>query len=131
MKNSRACGLSRPKVRTLRAVATAVLADGLDLDGAAALSDDELRAALINVSGIGPWTADIFQMFCLGRPDAFAPGDLALQVAAQHAFNLDERPGEHAMVELAEVWRPWRSVSARLLWAYYAEIKNGRAGIGV
>ena len=93
--------------------------------------DDTFRDALISVSGIGPWTADVFQMFCVGRPDVFAPGDLALQVAAQHAFELESRPGPELMLELAETWRPWRAVSARLLWAYYAVIKQGRSGIGV
>lgn len=125
------CGLSRPKIRTIRALCQAVLADGLDLDGAAALPDETLRAALLNVSGIGPWTADLFQMFCLGRPDAFAAGDLALQISAQHAFELDKRPLPEELLELAEAWRPWRAVAARLLWAHYACIKSGRSGIGV
>lgn len=127
----RACGLSRPKVRTLRAMSAAVIDDGLDLDGAAALSDDEIRERLLAISGIGPWTADVFQLFCLGRPDAFAAGDLAIQVAAQHAFELDDRPKPEALVERAEAWRPWRGVAARLLWAYYAVLKDGRSGIGV
>ncbi len=125
------CGLSRPKIRTLRAVSHAVLENGLDLDGAAGQDDDTFRAALIQVSGIGPWTADVFQLFCLGRPDAFAPGDLAIQVAAQHAFELDERPTADALLELADTWRPWRAVSARLLWAYYKVLKDGRSGIGL
>lgn len=127
----KACGLSRPKMRTLRAVADAVRAGDLDLDGAADLPEDEFRVALIGVTGIGPWTADVFEMFCVGRPDVFAPGDLALQVAAQHAFDLTERPGPEQMLEFAEAWRPWRAVSARLLWAYYAVLKQGRSGIGV
>lgn len=127
----KACGLSRPKIRTLYAISSAVLNDGLDLDGAAVLPDDEFRAALISVSGIGPWTADVFQLFCLGRPDVFAPGDLAIQVAAQHAYDLDGRPSSDQLLEMAEAWRPWRAVSARLLWAYYAVLKQGRSGIGV
>ena len=127
----KACGLSQPKIRTLRAVSRAVLDDGLDLERAGAMADEDLREALIAIHGIGPWTADIFQMFCLGRADAFAPGDLALQVAAQQAFGLDARPSAQELEVLAEPWRPWRSVSARLLWAYYAVIKGGRSGIGV
>ncbi|MGI9480080.1 MAG: DNA-3-methyladenine glycosylase family protein [Hyphomicrobiaceae bacterium] len=126
-----ACGLSRPKIRTLRAISSAVLDDGLDLDGAAMLPDATFRDALLSVSGIGPWTADVFEMFCLGRPDVFAPGDLAIQVAAQHAFELESRPGPDALLEMAEAWRPWRAVSARLLWAYYAVLKQGRSGIGL
>lgn len=127
----RACGLSRPKLRTLRAAASAVLSQELELERAATLPDEAVRSALIAVPGIGPWTADIFQMFCLGRPDAFAPGDLALQVAAQHAFGLEERPGAERLGELAEAWRPWRGVSARMLWAYYAVLRDGRSGIEV
>ena len=127
----KACGLSRPKTRTLRAISSAVLDGGLDLDGAAMLPDATFRDALLGVSGIGPWTADVFEMFCLGRPVVFAPGDLAIQVAAQHAFALESRPGPDAMLEMAEAWRPWRAVSARLLWAYYAVLKQGRSGIGL
>ena len=125
------CGLSRPKIRTLRAISSAIRDGRLDLDGAAQQSDEALRTALLDVSGIGPWTADVYQMFCVGRADVFAPGDLALQVAAQHAFDLTDRPGPELMAELAEPWRPWRAVSARLLWAYYAVLKQGRSGIGI
>jgi DNA-3-methyladenine glycosylase II len=119
-----AAGLSRPKIRTLRAVATAATsADGLDLARLDLLPEAEVHAALTAVSGIGPWTADIYLMFCLGRADGWAPGDLALQLAAQHAFDLDERPDAKVMLELAERWRPWRGVAARLLWSYYAMLK--------
>lgn len=119
-----AAGLSRPKIRTLRAVATAATsAGGLDLARLDLLPEAEVHAALTAVSGIGPWTADIYLMFCLGRADGWAPGDLALQLAAQQAFGLDERPDAQVMLELAERWRPWRGVAARLLWAYYAKLK--------
>jgi DNA-3-methyladenine glycosylase II len=70
-------------------------------------------------------------MFCLGRADGWAPGDLALQVAAQRAFALEERPDKQAMLELAERWRPWRGVAARLLWAYYAALKAQRTAVPV
>jgi DNA-3-methyladenine glycosylase II len=75
------------------------------------------------VVGIGPWTADIYIMFCLGRADGWAPGDLALQIAAQRALVLAERPDKDEMMALAERWRPWRGVAARLLWAYYAAVR--------
>ena len=101
----------------------AATADGLDLARLDRLPDAEVHAALTAVSGIGPWTADIYLMFCLGRADAWAAGDLALQLAAQQAFGLDERPDRQAMLELAERWRPWRGVAARLLWSYYAVLK--------
>lgn len=123
----RAAGLSRPKIKTLRAVALAVT-DGLDLDALHALDDDAVREALTAVSGIGPWTADVFVMFCLGRTDAFAAGDLALQVAAQWALELDARPDAATLLDIAERWRPWRAVAARMLWAYYKAVKDARSG---
>lgn len=115
----RAAGLSAGKVRTLRAVAAAMQAGGLDLEGLDVRSDDEVHEALTAVSGIGPWTADIYLMFCLGRADGFAAGDLALQVALQMAAGLDARPTARELLEFAERWRPWRGVAAHLLWAYY------------
>jgi DNA-3-methyladenine glycosylase II len=117
-----AAGLSGAKIRTLRTVATAA-ADRLDLAHLDHLSDEEVHTALTAVSGIGPWTADVYLLFCLGRADAWAAGDLALQHAAKEAFGLDERPDSKALLELAERWRPWRGVAARLLWAYYAVLK--------
>jgi DNA-3-methyladenine glycosylase II len=118
-------GLSKPKIRALRAVATAC-ANGLDLAALEHASEDAVHAALTEVVGIGPWTADIYIMFCLGRADAWAPGDLALQIAVQQALVLAERPGKDDMMALAERWRPWRGVAARLLWAYYAAVKTRR-----
>ena len=78
--------------------------------------------------GIGIWTAEIYAMFSLGRADVFAPGDLALQEAARILFDLPERPKDRALREMAEDWSPWRSVAARLLWAYYRVAKD-REGI--
>lgn len=118
-------GLSRPKIRTLRAIAAACR-DGLDLAGLEHAGEEEVHKALTEVVGIGPWTADIYIMFCLGRADGWAPGDLALQVAAQRALGLQERPGREEMMAVAERWRPWRGVAARLLWAYYAALKQRR-----
>lgn len=125
----RGVGLSRPKVRTLRAVATAVAHEGLRLDGLDGASNEDVHAALTRVSGIGPWTADIFLMFCLGRADGFAAGDLALQEAAKMVMQLEARPSALELLEIAEHWRPWRSVAARLLWAYY-KVEKTREGIG-
>lgn len=127
----RAVGLSRPKIRTLYAIARAATHEGLDLDNLSNASDEAVHDALTSVSGIGPWTADVFLMFCLGRRDAFAAGDLALQVAAQHALSLDARPTAIELLEVAERWRPWRAVAARLLWAYYRVIKQTRSGAPV
>jgi DNA-3-methyladenine glycosylase II len=74
--------------------------------------------------GIGPWTADIYLLFCLGHADAWPAGDLALQEAARLAFGLKRRPSAKDMVTLAQEWRPWRAVAAHLLWNYYRSIKR-------
>lgn len=123
----RACGLSAPKVRALRALAEACAA-GLDLSGLAALEAEAAHAELCKVKGIGPWTADIFLLFCLGHPDAWPAGDLALQEALRMALDLKTRPDAKRAERLAARWRPWRGVAARLLWAYYGVMK-GRAGV--
>ena len=83
---------------------------------------------MTGVKGIGPWTADIYLLFCLCHPDAFAAGDLALQEAARVALDLPERPKASALLALAEAWRPWRGVAAGLLWAHYRRLKS-RDGI--
>ena len=126
----RGAGLSRPKVRTLRALSAAI-AGGLDLENLDGHTDMEVHAALTAVSGIGPWTADVFIMFCLGRADAFAPGDLALQEAARMAMALDARPGKEEIAEIALRWRPYRGVAARMLWAYYAVAKAQKTAVPV
>jgi DNA-3-methyladenine glycosylase II len=113
----RTAGLSAGKIRTLRAAAEAVVSGSLRFDGGVAL--DELRAAMVAVTGVGPWTADIYTLFCLGHPDAFAPGDLALQLSAQRAFALEAKPSARELEALAERWRPWRGVAAHLLWAFH------------
>lgn len=127
----RECGLSGAKVRTLRALSEAVLSGSLDLDGMAALSCADAHAALVRVRGIGPWTANVFLLFCLGHPDAWPAGDLALQEAARIALELPLRPDAAAMDAIAEGWRPYRAVAARVLWAYYRAVKNGRSGIAL
>lgn len=114
----RTAGLSRGKVRTLRAVSEA-MANGLDLDRLQNAREEDVHEALTALPGIGPWSADIYLLFCLGRADAFAPGDLALQTAARHALGLTERPSREALMAIAERWRPWRGVAAHMLWAFY------------
>ena len=126
----RAAGLSRPKIKTLRAVAAAVK-DGLDFDDLASRDDAEVRARLVSISGIGPWTSDVYLMFCIGRADAFAPGDLALQEAARLLMGLDARPSADELEVIAERWRPWRGVAARLLWSYYRVAKAQKSGVPV
>lgn len=124
----RAAGLSRPKVKTLRAIASAVAADELPIDSLGEYEADEAHRLLTAISGIGPWTADVYLLFCLGHPDAFAAGDLALQEAARAAAGLDERPNAQALLAMAEAWRPWRGIAAGLLWAHYRRLKS-RDGI--
>jgi DNA-3-methyladenine glycosylase II len=124
----RAAGMSRPKIRALRALAAALVERTLDLDLLNEATPDEVHRALTAVSGIGPWTADIYLMACIGHADAFAAGDLALQEAARHAFGLETRPSAEQLVTLAEAWRPWRGVAARVLWSYYRTVKK-REGV--
>jgi DNA-3-methyladenine glycosylase II len=114
----RAVGLSAGKVRTLRALSESIV-DGLDLDALSDAPEEDVHAALTALPGIGPWTADIYLLFCLGRADAFAAGDLALQTAVRPILGLDVRPSRDELFDIAERWRPWRGVAAHLLWAYY------------
>ena len=126
----RLSGLSRPKQQTLRALAQALVEGTLELEKLPDVTPEEVHAALTAVSGIGPWTADIYLMACIGHADAFAAGDLALQEAARHAFRLETRPNAAELVELAEAWRPWRGIAARVLWSYYRAVK-AREGVTV
>ncbi|QRE73036.1 DNA-3-methyladenine glycosylase family protein [Methylobacterium aquaticum] len=119
----RGAGLSAPKIRTLRAAADAVIGGALPLDSLHALPADEAHRLMVAVHGIGPWTADVYLLFCLGHPDAFPGGDLALQEAARLADGLETRPTAAALIVRAEAWRPWRGVAAKVLWAYYRVAK--------
>ncbi len=120
----RAAGLSRQKIRYARALAEA----DLDFKALRGVPDADVVATLTAVPGIGVWTAEIYAMFSLGRADVFAPGDLALQEAARILYDLPGRPKDRALREMSQAWRPWRSVAARILWAYYRVAKQ-REGI--
>jgi DNA-3-methyladenine glycosylase II len=126
----RTCGLSLPKMRAMRALAQAVVRDGLDLVGLGALVAEEAHRTLVAVKGIGPWTADVFLLFCLGHPDAFPGGDIALQEAARLALGLRQRPDARRLEEIAERWRPLRGIAARMLWAYYRAARQ-RVGMAL
>jgi DNA-3-methyladenine glycosylase II len=126
----RGCGLSTPKIRALRALAEAVVGGALDLANLASLDAEDAHEKLVAVKGVGPWTADIFLLFCLGHPDAFPAGDLALQEAAKLALNLKARPDAARLERIAERWRPLRGVAARMLWAYYRGVKQ-RSGMAL
>ena len=95
-----------------------------------ALDAEDAHNALLAVKGVGPWTADIFLLFCLGHPDAFPAGDLALQEAARLALNLKRRPDAARLERIAERWRPLRGVAARMLWAFYRGVK-ARSGMAL
>ncbi|MFC4173837.1 DNA-3-methyladenine glycosylase family protein [Microvirga sp. GCM10011540] len=123
----RAAGLSAGKIRTLRAAASDVIAGNLPLEGLHDLPVDEAHRLLTQVKGIGPWTADVYLLFCLGHPDAFPSGDLAIQEAARLAYGLALRPDARRMEAMAERWRPWRGVAAKVLWAHY-RIARAREG---
>jgi DNA-3-methyladenine glycosylase II len=120
----RAAGLSRQKAAYGRAIA----ASGIDFAALRGLPDAEIVAELTRIKGVGVWTAEIYAMFSLGRADVFAPGDLALRDAAHRLFELEARPSERALREMSLAWSPWRSVAARLLWAYYRTVR-GREGV--
>ena len=120
----REAGLSRPKMRTVRAVSRAILDGELVFDDLAVLDDEGVHAVLTAIKGIGPWTADIYLLACLGRCDAWPAGDLALQIAAHEGLGLEARPDAKAMAEISGAWQPWRGVAARLLWAYYSATRS-------
>ncbi len=120
----RAAGLSRPKARYALGLAGA----DVDYDALQVMPDADVIERLCALKGIGPWTAQIYVMFCLGRADAFPPGDLALQEATGVLFDLPARPTAEELEALSEAWSPWRSVAARALFAYYRVIKS-REGI--
>jgi len=119
-----AAGLSKPKIKTFRALSAALNKNELDLSALRNLSDAEVMAALTYVKGIGPWTAEIYLLTCLGRADIWPAGDLALQVGVQMMCELEDRPSADETRKLAGQWQPWRAVAARLIWSYYAHQKE-------
>ena len=119
-----ACGLSRPKARYAHAIAAAEASGALCFDRVARADDAVAMAELMAVTGVGRWTAEVYLMFCEGRPDLFPAGDVALQEAARALFALEARPKPKEFDALAEAWSPWRAVAARMLWAYYRWLKG-------
>ena len=114
----RACGLSAPKQKHMKTIAAAILDGSLDLKRVKRLADEEARAHLTAIKGIGPWTADIYLMSSLGRADIWPVGDVALQAAIARALKLRKRPNEKAMEKIAKSWRPWRTIAARIFWIH-------------
>jgi DNA-3-methyladenine glycosylase II len=114
----RACGLSSNKVRFARGLALDTLERRIVFEDLPALDDEALVAMLTQAKGIGRWTAEIYMMFALGRPDVMPANDLGLIVAAQHLLKLRQRPKPERLLKLSEKWRPWRSVAALFLWHF-------------
>ncbi|NQT61727.1 MAG: DNA-3-methyladenine glycosylase 2 family protein [Candidatus Marinimicrobia bacterium] len=112
-------GFSRQKTRYSRILAQAIKDGSLDIDTLIYDSDEEAFSKLTALTGIGPWTANIYLLMALGRPDIWPGGDLALEVALQNLLGLDHRPRGEEFQQLAEGWRPHRAVAARILWHYY------------
>jgi DNA-3-methyladenine glycosylase II len=121
-------GLSAAKIKTLKSLARELAAERLNLEVLAEEDADAAHATLTKLHGIGPWTADVYLLFCLRHGDAWPAGDLALQEAVREGLGLKARPTAKQMVPLAEPWRPLRGAAAHLWWAYYKVLK-GREGV--
>jgi DNA-3-methyladenine glycosylase II len=117
-------GLSNNKIKAIKEIGKAVASGAIDLNAVGEIDADAAHALLTALHGVGPWTADIYLLFCLGHADAFPAGDLAVQEAARIALDLRKRPDAKALTKIAEAWRPWRGVAAHLLWAYYHAVKK-------
>jgi DNA-3-methyladenine glycosylase II len=122
----RVAGFSRQKTQYCRNLARAILDRELELGKLAYLDDDEVRRQLTAVKGIGDWTADIYLIMVLGRPDIWPLGDIALAQAARELKRLSARPSSAEMTSIGESWRPWRAVAARVLWHHYLSTPRRR-----
>jgi DNA-3-methyladenine glycosylase II len=125
-----AIGFSRQKTRYARALAMAVATGNLDIDTLEAVDDDEVDRRLTALPGIGPWTATIYRLMVLRRPDAWPVHDIALAQAIAEMRGLPARPAPDQMLGIAEAWRPWRAVAARLLWHHYLSVRAERREAG-
>jgi DNA-3-methyladenine glycosylase II len=124
----KAAGFSRQKTRYGRELAAAIVDGQMDLDRLQTLEDDDVRAELTRVKGIGRWTADIYLLLAMRRPDIWPIGDLALATAVQQAMGLAATPAPAQMEAIGAAWRPWRSAAARLLWHYYLSARPSPEG---
>ena len=119
-------GFSRQKMRYSRALAETLVADPAFLARLAELDNDTVIATLTQLPGIGRWSADVYLMFCLGRPDIWPIGDLGIVVGAQYLMGLPDKPAPAEMMALAEPWRPHRSAASLLVWHHYANVNAAR-----
>lgn len=120
----KAMGFSRQKTRYGRELAMAIIEGRLDLDGLENLDDQRARDELMKIKGIGPWSADIYLLMALGRPDIWPKGDLALETAYQRLKHLPQKPDPDEMKRISQCWKPLRAVAARLLWHFYLSGKG-------
>ena len=123
-------GLSAAKIKTLKFIAKELAADRLNLEVLANEDVDAAHNTLTALHGIGPWTADIYLLFCLGHGDAWPAGDLAVQEAIRIGLKLEARPNPKQMASIAEPWRPWRGAAAHLWWSFYRAMKKREGVIG-
>jgi DNA-3-methyladenine glycosylase II len=123
-------GLSAAKIKTLKSIARELAAERLNLDVLANEDADVAHNTLTALHGIGPWTADVYLLFCLGHGDAWPAGDLAVQEAVKIGLGLKTRPTPKEMAPLAEPWRPLRGAAAHLWWSYYRVLKKREGVIG-
>ncbi len=124
----RATGFSAGKYRTVRVIAEAIVEGSLDLASVETMSAEDAVAYLTAHKGIGPWTAEIYLMFCVGHPDIFPVGDLALRKAVGHALGMDAAPTEKELTVMAADWAPYRHAAALMFWKYYAAVMRKASG---
>ncbi|MBN1248752.1 MAG: DNA-3-methyladenine glycosylase 2 family protein [Anaerolineae bacterium] len=117
-------GFSRQKAGYVCGLAKGTIGGELNLDEVGRMDDEVARATLVAIRGIGPWTADTYLLFCLRRPDAWPSGDLALAKAIQDLRGLASIPSYPEVDTIAEAWRPWRAVAARILWHHYLSVRG-------
>jgi DNA-3-methyladenine glycosylase II len=123
----RSCGFSRQKMGYARHLAQSVGGGRFDFARLAGADDEAAAAQLLSIKGIGRWSAEIYLIFALGRPDVWPAADLGLQISIGEQLGLKSRPGERELRPLAEAWRPWRSVAACLFWQSYLHTRNRAA----
>ncbi len=118
------CGFSKSKFNTMSNIAKAELSGQLDYSELENMPIDLAMKQLTALKGIGVWSAEIYLLFCVGHGDIFPAGDLVLQKMLAHIFELDEKPNEKQTRLMSEKWSPYRGAGARLLWRYFAVLKN-------
>jgi DNA-3-methyladenine glycosylase II len=129
-RDLRRAGLTRQKAEYIHRLAVATASGDFDPARLVRLGDDDARAALVALKGVGPWSADVYLLMALRRADAWPAGDLALQIAAMEVKRLRSLPSAKELARLGERWRPWRAVAARILWQHYLSTPRTRRAIG-